>query len=171
MTTATDLLVDAFERVRQTSSSAGRGLDQRTLEARLDPEANTIAWLLWHLARSQDAQVSGLTGEETLWLADGWSARFAVELPDDSTGYANTTDDVARVNGVSSELLLDYIGAVSDRSTAYVSTLSDADLDEVIDQRFTPPVTRSIRLVSVISDALQHAGQAAFIRGVLERTH
>jgi hypothetical protein len=38
-----------------------------------------------------------------------------------------------------------------------------------VDDYWDPPVTLSVRLVSVISDDLQHAGQAAFIRGVLER--
>jgi hypothetical protein len=169
MTTSAEVLADAIERVRQTSRSAGKGLSSELLEARLDPAANTIAWLLWHLARGQDAQVAAVMGVEQVWTADGWSGRFGLSLPVASTGYAHSADDVARVSGVSSELLLGYLDAVCDRTSTYVSGLSDDDLDRIVDERFTPPVTLAVRLVSAVSDNLQHSGQAAFIRGVLER--
>ena len=84
-------------------------------------------------------------------------------------GLAGLLTMSARVRGVTSELLVGYLDAVCDRSIAWIATLSDADLDRIVDTRFTPPVTLAVRLVSVISDDLQHAGQAAFIRGVLER--
>jgi hypothetical protein len=169
MTSSAEILADAFERVRQTSTSAVRGMSPELLEARLDPAANTIAWLVWHLVRGQDAQVAAAMVEEQLWKSDGWSKRFDLTLPPDSTGYAHTPDDVAQVRGLSGELLVGYLNAVCDRSVQYVSTLSDADLDRIVDERFTPPVTLGVRLVSIVSDCLQHAGQAAFIRGVLER--
>jgi Protein of unknown function (DUF664) len=169
MTTSADILADGFERVRSTSHAAGRGLTRATLEAKVDPETNTVAWLLWHIARGQDAQVSSLMGEEQVWTADGWSSRFGLDLPDDSTGYAHTPGDVSKVSGSDSDLYLGYIDAVCDRTINYVGELSDADFDDIVDERFTPPVTRAVRLFSVISDDLQHAGQAAILRGILER--
>ena len=110
-------------------------------------------------------------GEEQVWTAGGWSSKFALDLPDDSTGYAHTPEDVSKVSGAEVELYLDYIDAVCDRSIAYVRDLSDADLDDIVDVRFTPAVTRGVRLFSVISDDLQHVGQAAIVRGILERRH
>jgi DinB superfamily len=169
MTTSADILVDGFERVRSASQGAGRGLTRATLEAKIDPETNTIAWLLWHIGRGQDAQVSSLMGEEQVWTADGWSSRFGLDLADDSTGYAHTPDDVSKVSGPDGDLYLGYINAVCDRSINYVGELGDADFDDIVDGRFTPPVTRAVRLFSVISDDLQHAGQAAILRGIFER--
>ncbi len=169
MTTSAEILADGFERIKGVTRSAGGGLPQTILEARIDPDTNTIAWLLWHLARGQDAQVSDAMGVEQLWTSDGWSGRFALSLPDTSTGYAHTTEDVAKVRGVGADLLLDYIDAVCDRSVGWVRGLDDSDLDRVVDTRFSPPVTLGVRLVSVISDDLQHAGQAAYARGILER--
>jgi Protein of unknown function (DUF664) len=169
MTTSADILADGFERVRSTCHGAGRGLTRAALEAKVDPETNTIAWLLWHIGRGQDAQVSALMGEEQVWTAGGWSRRFDLDLPDDSTGYAHTPEDVSKVSGPDSELYLDYIGAVCKRSINYVGELSDTDFDDIVDERFTPPVTRAVRLFSVISDDLQHAGQAAILRGIFER--
>ena len=97
MTTSADILTDAFERVRTASYAVGRGLTRAALEAKVDPETNTIAWLLWHIGRGQDAQVSGLMGEEQVWSAGGWLSRFGVDLPVDSTGYAHTPEDVSKV--------------------------------------------------------------------------
>jgi hypothetical protein len=170
MTTSAEILVDGFERVRSTATTAARGLSDELLEARVDPDANTIAWLVWHLTRGQDAQVADAAGTEQVWLTHGWSEKFALALPDDSTGYAHSSSDVAAVSGMGSDLLIEYLAAVSDRTVEYVGALSDDDLDRVVDTRWTPPVTLAVRLMSVISDDLQHAGQAAIIRGVLERS-
>ena len=47
--------------------------------------------------------------------------------------------------------------------------LTDADLDRVVDERWDPPVTLGVRLVSIVNDDVTHTGQASFIRGILER--
>ncbi|HEX4058099.1 MAG TPA: DinB family protein [Galbitalea sp.] len=169
MASSAEILADAFERVRQTSRSAARDLGPDLLEVRLDPASNSIAWLVWHLARSQDAQVAVVMDSDQLWKTAGWSKKFSLPLPEDSTGYSHSADEVGQVRGIRSELLVDYLDAVSDRTATYVGGLTASDLDRIVDERFTPAVTLGVRLVSVISDGLQHAGQAAFIRGVLER--
>ena len=69
----------------------------------------------------------------------------------------------------SAELLTGYYDAVHERTIEYLGSLSDADLDRVVDTSYDPPVTLGVRLVSVLGDDLQHIGQAAFIRGITER--
>jgi hypothetical protein len=169
MTKINDLLVDAFSRIRGTATSAVAGLNQEQLEARIDPGANTIGWLLWHLARGQDAQIADVAGVDQVWIADGWVDRFALPFPASATGYGQSPEEVAAVRAIPSDVFVGYLDAVCDRSTAYVASLSDADLERIVDERWDPPVTLSARLVSIISDNLQHAGQAAFIRGSLAR--
>jgi hypothetical protein len=169
MTTSTDILVDAFGRVKGVATSALSGLTEEQLEARIDPESNTIAWLLWHLTRGQDAQVADVAGSEQVWVTDGWADRFGLPFPVTATGYGHSADDVAAVTGVSAELFTGYLDAVTARSLEYVGGLSDAHLTRIVDEHWDPPVTLAARLVSIVSDDLQHAGQAAFIRGVLQR--
>jgi hypothetical protein len=55
------------------------------------------------------------------------------------------------------------------RLTLLGRTGTDTDLDRVVDESWDPPVTLSVRLMSVISDDLEHAGQAALVRGILLR--
>ncbi|GAB3464397.1 DinB family protein [Kineococcus endophyticus] len=165
---AKDLLLDLYGRIPAAAHAAVDGLDEDTLTARLDPQANSIAWLVWHLVRVQDDHVSEVAGHEQTWTADGWAGRFALPFDDGETGYGFDADQVGRVRA-GADLLTGYLDAVQDRTTAYLRTLSDTDLDRVVDEQWDPPVTLGVRLVSVADDDLEHAAQAAFLRGVLER--
>ncbi|MET1052098.1 MAG: DUF664 domain-containing protein [Mycetocola sp.] len=165
----TELLTDAFSRISDSVHGVVDGLSSRELMARVDEGSNTIAWLIWHLARVQDDHIADLMGIDQIWLSAGWVDRFRLPLPASDTGYGHSSDDVASVVVESPELLLGYFDEVHERSTHYLAGLTEAELDRVIDESWTPPVTVGVRLISVLSDDLQHAGQAAFIRGVVRR--
>ena len=165
---SSDVLVDAFERIRDAVNPAVNDLSAEQLAFRPDGESNSIGWLVWHLTRIQDDHVAGLHGGEQVWTAGGWSERFALPLDPSDTGYGHGPDDVAKVTA-DSALLLGYFEEVHENTVAYLRTLSDADLEQVIDPSWNPPVTVGIRLVSVIADDLQHVGQAAYVRGVVQR--
>jgi uncharacterized damage-inducible protein DinB len=164
MTPAT-LLTDAFGRALETALAAVEGLDDDALLARPAPEANSIAWLVWHLTRIQDDHVAEVAGREQVWTSEGYAARFGLPFDDAVTGYGFTADDVAAVRA-SADLLADYLRAVHARTVEFLEGVTEDDLDRVVDRRWDPPVTLGVRLVSVISDDLQHAGQAAYLRGL-----
>jgi hypothetical protein len=166
--TGIDLLVDAFERVRDAVHPAVNGLTPDELAFRPDPESNSIAWLVWHLTRIQDDHVAGLHGGQQVWTAGGWADRFALPLAVTDTGYGHDPAAVAAVRADAASLL-GYYEDVHDRTLEYVRSLSEADLTRVVDRKWDPPVTVSVRLVSVIADDLQHVGQAAYVRGILQR--
>jgi uncharacterized damage-inducible protein DinB len=166
--TVSELLRDLFGRVATDVHGAVEGLDGDALTHRVDDTANTIAWLVWHLTRVQDDHVAEVAGTEQVWAADGWAGRFDLPFATDATGYGQGSDEVAAVRA-DAGLLLGYHDAVSARTLQYVDGLTEADLDRVVDPRWDPPVTLGVRLVSVADDDLQHAGQAAFVRGLVER--
>jgi uncharacterized damage-inducible protein DinB len=165
---ALDVLRDVFGRVETDVHGAVEGLDAAALTYRVDGSANTIAWLVWHLARVQDDHVAGVAGTEQAWTADGWADRFGLPFAAGDIGYGHGSDDVAAVRA-DADLLLEYYDAVHARTLAYLDGLADTDLDRVVDLHWDPPVTLGVRLISVADDDLQHAGQAAFLRGVVER--
>ncbi len=166
--TSSDLLVDAFERVRDAVYPAVNGLTVDELLFRPDAESNSIAWLAWHLTRIQDDHVSGLDGLEQVWTANGWADRFSLSLDPSDTGYGHDPEMVAAVTADAS-LLLGYFEDTHQKTLAFVRTLDEPDLARVVDSSWDPPVTMSTRLVSVIADDLQHVGQAAYVRGILQR--
>ena len=163
-----DLLRDGFDRVRSTVHGAVDGLGSDALTYQVDPGANSIAWLVWHLARVQDDHVADVAGSGQVWTAAGWADRFGLPFDVSAIGYGQDADEIGAVD-VPAELLAGYADAVLDRTLEYVGTLSESDLDRVVDENWTPPVTLAVRLMSVLDDDLQHAGQAAFLRGVVGR--
>lgn len=169
MTAATEVLLDAFGRIREVVHQAVDGLTPEQLAYRPDPEANSIAWLVWHLTRVQDDHVAGVANIEQVWTSRGWAERFGLPFPPSATGYGDSADDVAAVQVTSGELLTAYHDAVYEQTIRCLEGVTDADLERVVDKRWDPPVTLRVRLVSVISDDLQHAGQAAYVRGLAQR--
>ncbi|MEV6011033.1 DUF664 domain-containing protein [Streptomyces sp. NPDC051976] len=164
-----ELLGDGFSRVQETVHAAVAGLSAEELAERLDDGANSVAWLVWHLTRVQDDHVAEVTGTEQIWTGAGWKGRFGLPFADGATGYGDTPQEVAAVRVDTPALLTGYYDAVHEHTVEFVRGLTDADLDRIVDERWNPPVTLGVRLISVISDDLQHAGQAAFLRGLLLR--
>ena len=68
------------------------------------------------------------------------------------------------------DVLIDYLAAVDARTTAYFERLTPVRARPRGRPRWNPPVTLGVRLVSVADDCLQHAGQASYVRGLLERS-
>ena len=165
--TSADLLVDAFGRVRDAVHTAVTNLSAEQLAYRIDGSANSIAWLVWHLSRIQDDHIADVTQTEQVWVSGGWAERFGLPFPTLAHGYGHSSADVAAVRVESPDLLTGYYDAVHEQTIRFVAGLTDADLPRVVDERWDPPVTLAVRLVSVISDDLQHVGQAAFVRGIL----
>jgi uncharacterized damage-inducible protein DinB len=163
-----EILTDAFSRIREVVAQSVDGLSAEQLAARPDGEGNSIAWLIWHLTRIQDDHVADVAGRPQVWLSQGWAERFALPFDPADHGYGHSFEQVDAVRPESGELLTGYHDAVHQQTVRYLSTLRDADLDRVVDTSWDPPVTLSVRLVSVISDDLQHAGQAAYAAGLLK---
>jgi uncharacterized damage-inducible protein DinB len=166
--TVADLLTDAFDRIREEVHNAVDNLSKEELAFRVDEDANSIAWLVWHLTRVQDDHIAGVAGTEQVWTSRGWADRFGLPFGRLAHGYGQSSEEVAAVH-VGAELLTGYHDEVLEATTRYVRTLTDDDLRRVVDDSWDPPVTLGVRLVSVISDDLQHVGQAAFVRGIIMR--
>ena len=165
-----ELLTDALGRVREQVPDIVAGLDVGQLAWRPDDGSNSIAWLLWHLTRIEDDHIADVAGTEQVWTSAGWYDRFGLPFSPEAHGYGHGPDDVAQVR-VDGDLLTGYHDATADRAIGYVTALKPADLDRIVDERWDPPVSLGVRLVSVIGDTHQHLGQAAYLRGLIKRGH
>ena len=165
---AKDILIDGYGRIQEEVHAAAAGLDADDLNARPTAETNSVTWLVWHLTRVQDDHMADAFGLEQVWLSQDWEKRFGLDLPRRDTGYGHSPAKVARVRVDSGELLTCYYDAVHEQSLDAMRGLAAKDLDRVVDERWDPPVTLGVRLVSVLSDDLQHVGQAAYLRGLLQ---
>lgn len=162
-----DILKDLAQRPLDAAEHVRSQLDAENLNAHPGGHDNSPAWLLWHAAREIDEQVAALSGRPTLWVSGGWANRLGLEhLPADDMGFGNTAEQARAVVVVEPGPLFEHLEAVVKAEQNYLDTLNDADLDDVIDENWNPPVTRGARLVSVSQDALMHLGQVAYIVGM-----
>ncbi|MEU2334372.1 DUF664 domain-containing protein [Streptomyces sp. NPDC006654] len=165
---ARDILIDGFGRIREEVHAALDGLDPDLLNRRPAAGTNSVTWLVWHLTRVQDDHVAEAFGLEQVWTAQGWAKRFGLDLPVRDHGYGHTAAQVAKVTVDSGDLLTGYHDAVHEQTLGALRGLAAKDLERVVDERWDPPVTLGVRLVSVLADDLQHVGQAAYLRGLLQ---
>jgi hypothetical protein len=162
------MIADALDRVRDIVHHALTDLTPQELVTGPKPP---IGWLVWHLTRVQDKNISGLAGREQAWIADGWHARFAMppEPIDYASGHTQTPAQVDAFSVPDVQILMDYYDAVLKRSKAYLSALSADDLSRVLDEpQYQPLPTVAVRLVSVIADNMRHAGQVEYLRGLIK---
>jgi hypothetical protein len=163
-----ELMADAFGRVTDALGRATAGLTVEELCWRPDPDSNSVAWLAWHLSRVQDGHLAELMDAEEVWIEHGWAERFRLGLDPADTGYGHTADQVVQVR-VDAALLGGYHDDVQERILPWVRSIRSDELERVVDERWDPPVTLGVRLVSVVADSLEHAGQAGYLHGLLER--
>jgi hypothetical protein len=161
------LLLELYGRIPPLAQHAVAGLSTAQLRERPAPDANSVGWLIWHLARVQDHHVAELLESDQIWADGEWAAQFELDPDPSNTGYGHDADEVASVRPANAAALLGYLGAVDARTHQMLGRLTPDDLDRIVDRRWNPPVTLGVRLVSVADDCLQHAGQAAYLRGLL----
>jgi uncharacterized damage-inducible protein DinB len=166
MATASDLLLDAFGRIQESTHDVLNGLSDDQLATPVAPRANTIGWLVWHISRLMDDHIADVAGADQLWTSQGWADRFGLPFPVRAVGYGQSVEEAQSLR-VRGSLLREYFDAAQGLAVGFVGTVTETDLDRVVDVSWDPPVTLAVRLVSVVNDSMQHVGQAAYAKGIL----
>lgn len=164
-----DLIVDGYDRLPALMREALSGLTIADLKRQPHRDCNSLGWTAWHLTRVQDSQIADLMGAEQLWTKDGWHRRFKRPADPEDTGYGHTPEEVRAFESPGVKTQLDYLRATVARTRRYLGSLSPSALDRTLDEPwFEPLPTVGVRIVSVLADCHQHAGQASYIRGLLK---
>lgn len=164
-----ELIKDGYERVLQALEEVLDGLNENDLNEQPRSDCNSMGWLAWHLTRVQDDHIADLIGEKQLWIRDGWHAKFNRPSNPKDLGFGHSPEDVAAFKSPNVNTLLDYHRAVLQRTKQYITALTSEDLDRELNEpwfRLLPTV--GVRLISILSDDLQHVGQMAYVRGLLK---
>lgn len=163
---AIDILIDAASRPADAVDALRPTLNPELLVQHPGGHPNSISWLLWHTGREIDVQLAGLSGGQEVWGSGGFRERFDLGEDGDAVGFGQSAEQAHAVVVTDAALLCEYVRAATDALIAYLRTLSEDDLDAVVDEAWDPPVTRGARLVSIIDDAAQHIGQASYAAGI-----
>ncbi len=110
------LLLELYGRIPALARQAVEGVELSRLTEPPAPGANTIAWLVWHLARVQDHHVADVLDADQLWTEGGWADRFGLDADPSNTGYGHSEEQAAAVRPQRPEVLVDYLEAVDRRT-------------------------------------------------------
>lgn len=157
----TQLTIETLQRAQERFEETLAQMSIAEANTMPEPLIKSVTWLIWHTAREIDLQISALADQEPLWLAD-WTKRFALDLPDDTEDWRHTPEEAAKVIVNQKELLVDYLSASVELAVNYLQSIDETSLSEVIDENWTPAVTRQARIVSIVDDAVMHSGQAVY---------
>ena len=160
------MIVNIFDNLSMVLGRNLEGLTQEDLNHQPARDSNSIGWLVWHILRGQDLGIAGLKGDEQLWIREGWHAKFNRPAEPMDFGLGHTPEDLAAFKSPDVKTLLDYQKAVFEQTKRYLNSLSESELDRKLDHPVFPTV--GARITAIISDNLQHAGQAGYVRGLIQ---
>jgi hypothetical protein len=163
-----ELIVDGYDRLPDLMKEVLAGLRAADLDWQPGGDCNSLGWTAWHLTRVQDSQIADLAGKEQRWIEDGWHRKFDRAADPDDTGYGHTPAEVRAFRSPSVKVQFDYLRATVERTREYLAAVDSADLDRELDEPYRPRPTVGVRIVSILADCHQHAGEASYIRGLLE---
>ena len=162
-----ELVVDGYDRLPELVEEVLVGVRTADLDWPPRPGANPLGWTVWHLTRVQDGQIADLMGEPDLWTREGWHQKFDRPADHDDSGYGHTAAEVRAFRSPSAQVQLDYLRTVTARTKRYLASLAPTDLDRPLEEG-PDPSTVAVRIVSILADCHQHAGEASYIRGLLK---
>ena len=160
------MIVETFERISMAVERTLEGLAQEDVNQQPAHDSNSIGWLVWHLLRVQDLTISDLSNEEQVWIKGGWHNKFDRPADPMDFGLGHTPEDLAVFKSPDIQILLAYQKAVAEKMKSYLGQLPESELDRKLDHPVFPTV--AARILSALTDSLQHAGQAGYVRGLIE---
>lgn len=161
-------LLTAHQRNWDMIDAALEGLEDVDLARQPDPQCNSIAWILWHMSRVVDTFIhTRLQDRPQVWVQDGWHQKFGMAADPEDRGVGWTSQQVCDWKPPAKDVQLGYYQAVRDTAREFMSSLSQAQLEE---QRLIPPVSEPRTVAAALGqmtwDAVAHGGQIAYLRGL-----
>jgi hypothetical protein len=164
------LVIDSFQRQAQELEKVVEGLTEDDLSRQPQPDCNSIGWLVWHVLRSVDRNMSELIGEEQLWIKDKWHAKFGCAADPSETGYGHTAEQARTFKSPPVDVIKDYQKALMIRVENYINNrLTESDLDrEYHSPTFKDKRVVESAIVGQFFHGMHHVGQAGYVRGLLK---
>jgi hypothetical protein len=149
---------------RERALRVAGDLDDKQLGWRPAAKAHSIAWTLWHIARSNDVFQSDLGGA-LVWAAGGYARRWG--YPDEGVGTRMDDEVAAALPMPGRAELFGYVKAVFAAADAAVDRIDDARFAASHESAFIGG-TASIGTAfvrSIVHDS-RHLGEIEYIKGL-----
>jgi uncharacterized damage-inducible protein DinB len=165
-----NLVLEAFKRQTEELEKLLDGLTVEDLNRQPAPDCNSIGWLVWHVIRGIDRNMSEIMGEEQLWIKDKWHARFSCQPNPAETGYGHTVEQVKAFRSPSVSVILDYYRAIMATVEKYIN--NKLDEKELSREYISPTLNKSFTVNQNLAGQFwhnsNHYGAAGYVRGLLK---
>ena len=165
--TAIELVHLELKRLHKNLEAGLDGLTAEQLHALPGnhPKANTIAWVIWHVVRTEDNVVRFVLQNRRapVWTEGGYAERLG--LPPIAQGTGMSTEDAHALRLRDVALFRDYMRQVWASTDDFLGTTDPAALDKVITVKplGEMPGIRALAQVCV-SHGMQHLGEIELAR-------
>jgi hypothetical protein len=169
-----DYLDDNLRRLKRDLSD----ISEEGLHWQVDPSANSIGVILWHMGRLLDVfftrHASGLTPEEECWFRFGWAETTGYDplgIGRDGWGTLNeyTPAEVAAVPRFSWDQVSGYLEDVYQTVRDYLKSTSMLALAKP-GAGFEGKYTRYQIISMALMDNVRHLGEIQLVKSLYERT-
>jgi hypothetical protein len=177
------LIQSGIENVNRALSRSLNGLTPEELKWKPKPDANSIGFILFHMARSQDFFLNSETRKTPqIWETEKWYLKLKKDVKDSGSQYTPEQYQTFVVPDLKETLA--YFEAVNKQMLDFLKSLSTEGLDaEVVllphppmkspDGKNLPPQkppfepkVGSLLFFSIIH-LLEHCGEISYIRGLI----
>jgi hypothetical protein len=127
--------------------------------------ANSIGFLMLHIARSEDINVTmRLQVAPQVWINGGWHERF--HLPYDETTFGWTEEKLAGFKFPEVKEMLGYSDAVRKETKKYLAGVTPQKLESIINVSYLGDISISMLFARMIIHLSGHVGEMSYIRGL-----
>ncbi len=122
---------------------------------------NSIGAIYAHTIFGEDGLLNGLVrGGTPVYFAGGWAPKVGLDMPQ---GGMEPDWDVT----LDLDLFRQYAAAVYQATDDFLSTVTDADLDRVVDPGFAPPTPVRSFVANILAwHVATHQGEISALKGV-----
>jgi len=169
---AKELLLRSLNQSQEYLTKYGLdGLTQEEVAWSLGPECNSIAFILWHIARVEDIFVRRhCQRKEELYEAEGWWEKLGTPARETGygyreSGYGYTVEQLQAWPVPKLETLRGYADSVRNHTLAFLERLSSEKLDEM-PWPDRPLDSIGAALCHMSTEIALHVGQITYLRGM-----
>lgn len=163
---ALDFFLSSTKNLHKDLTEAVKGLSQEQLHFRPLGRGNTIAFMIWHIVRTEDSVINFLWQKKPpVWNAEGWDKKFGMDPRAQGTGM--TAEQAASIRIPDLGEFSKYMGKVFKASEAFVEGTKEEDMEEVRDLPYLGK-RNLYQLIGgiVLQHSSEHLGEIWYVKGL-----
>lgn len=163
---AKNFIQNSLANLHERLNEAVQDLSEEQINWRSNQGGNSIAFMIWHFARTEDNIIQfALQRKPTVWQDEGYAEKFGLDARAQGTGM--TAEQAGAVRLPSGQAILPYLKAVWTNTEDYVAGLSDAELTEEIELRGLGKQPREALIGNTLmTHGYGHLGEIWYVKGL-----